>query len=347
MQNQPRVSVVITLFNKVKYIERAVASVLRQSWGECEIIVVDDGSTDGGGDILARIPDPRLRVIRQNNQGEGVARNRGIRESRGALIAMLDADDEWEPGFLEAVMALADRYPEAGILATGYRTIYRGGLVVETSLAQPPGDHCLLVTDYFRRARIAGFVWSSAQAIRRAVYEDVGLFPEREPMGPDLDMWGRIALKYPVAYDCRILASYRNDATGRVVTAWRKKPTFPPFIRTARAVIQRGQVNSEVAADLREYVNRLLLQYLDRVIAARDRAELRRSLREEFYPTYAFTGELLFLRFTASILPMRMLYFLRRIWLSRIRLILRRHYVNNGVVVRLRSVACPPAVPMA
>ncbi len=337
MQRQPRASVVITLYNKVAYIERAVTSVLRQSCADYEVIVVDDGSTDGGGDLVARISDPRLRVIRQDNQGEGVARNRGIRESRYELIAMLDGDDEWDPDFLAAVVGLADRFPEAGILATGYRTVYRGGFVVETTLDPGLGDGCVLVRDYFRKARVAGFVWSSAQAIPRRVYEKVGMFVERVPMGPDLDMWGRVALKYPIAYDCRILASYRNDATGRVVTARAKKPTFHPFVRSARAAIQLGHVDPKVVPDLREYVNRLLLQYLDMVIAAGDRRELLRSLRQEFYPTRVYRQELLFLRIAAHILPMRVTYFLRRVRLSRLGLLLRRQRAEKDVVTHTAS----------
>ena len=97
------ISVIITLYNKTAYIERALRSVLNQTYQDFEIVVVDDGSTDGGGDIVSRLPDPRIRLVRQRNAGAGTARNRGIRESRGEWIAMLDGDDEWRPGFLRAV----------------------------------------------------------------------------------------------------------------------------------------------------------------------------------------------------------------------------------------------------
>jgi glycosyltransferase involved in cell wall biosynthesis len=339
MPLNPRVSVIITLYNKAAYINRAVSSVLQQNYSDYEVLVIDDGSTDGGEDLVAKIPDPRIRVIRQDNQGEGVARNRGIRESRGAIIAMLDADDEWDPEFLAAIVALATRFPEAGILATGYRSVHRCGLVLETTLVPPCDDSHLLVTDYFRRACVAGFVWSSAQAVRRAVYQDVGVFVEREPMGPDLDMWGRIALRYPVGYDCRVLASYRSDADGRVVTAWGRRPTFPPFVRSARIALMSGDVKPHVLSDLCEYVDRLLLQYLDRVIGAGDRCELRRSLTQDFFPTRVFRRDLFLLGLASRLLPMRILRLVRRVQLSRLTLIIRPKRVEHGVVIRKLSKA--------
>ena len=109
MQSEPAVSAVIPLYNKADYIGRALDSVFAQSFTDYELIVVDDGSTDGGGDIVRAYSDPRLRLVCQENAGPGSARNRGLREARGALVAFLDADDEWLPEFLaKAVYYLRD-----------------------------------------------------------------------------------------------------------------------------------------------------------------------------------------------------------------------------------------------
>ena len=97
MNSVPAISVVIPLYNKVKYIRRALDSVLNQTSADLEVIVVDDGSTDGGGHVVLRQHDGRVRLIRQGNKGVSVARNRGVSEARADLIAFLDADDEWLP----------------------------------------------------------------------------------------------------------------------------------------------------------------------------------------------------------------------------------------------------------
>ncbi|MGI6022871.1 MAG: glycosyltransferase family 2 protein, partial [Methanoculleus sp.] len=93
----PEVSVVIPLYNKAPYIARALASVITQTCQGFEVIVIDDGSTDGGAEIVRRLDDTRIRVIRQENRGVSAARNRGIESARTDFIAFLDADDEWMP----------------------------------------------------------------------------------------------------------------------------------------------------------------------------------------------------------------------------------------------------------
>ena len=115
----PAVSVVVPLYNKAAYITRCLESICQQTFDDFEVLAVDDGSTDGSGEVAARTADRRIRVISQRNAGEGAARNRGITEARAELIAFLDADDAWEPGFLQAVIQLSQRYPEAGLFATG------------------------------------------------------------------------------------------------------------------------------------------------------------------------------------------------------------------------------------
>lgn len=317
--DKPFISVAVPLYNKERYVKRAIDSILAQSLTDFEVVVIDDGSTDDSANVVAGIDDKRVRLIRQENGGEGAARNRGICEAKGDLVAMLDADDAWHPNFLQAIADLYASYPDAGIFATGYKTIYSNDFVVETTLNRSvfAGNTSGLVTDYFQFARTGNFVWSSAQAIPKAVYQRIGLFVENEPMGPDLDMWGRIALQYPVAYDVRTLAYYHNDATGRVVTQWAKKPTFPPFVRSARQAMADGVVFEEKRTFLESYLNHLLLQYLARVIAAGDREELQRTLADEFYPSSHYQGELRYLKIASKWMPMRILWFVERLRRSR------------------------------
>jgi glycosyltransferase involved in cell wall biosynthesis len=98
----PSVSVVIPLYNKGRYIERAMSSILAQTFSPLEIIVIDDGSTDDGPEKVRNFNEPRVSLIRQENKGPGAARNAGLAIARGKYVSFLDADDEWLPSFLEA-----------------------------------------------------------------------------------------------------------------------------------------------------------------------------------------------------------------------------------------------------
>lgn len=121
-----RVSVIIPLFNKAPFIERALKSVASQTFADFELIVVDDGSTDIGVAIVESFADSRLRIIKQANAGPGAARNRGLREARGELVAFLDADDEWLPEYLAESVRLLDQHPEAAAVTSGYFAFPQG-----------------------------------------------------------------------------------------------------------------------------------------------------------------------------------------------------------------------------
>jgi glycosyltransferase involved in cell wall biosynthesis len=127
-----RVSVVIPLYNKALYVERAIRSVLAQETTADEIIVVDDGSTDAGPEIIRGIAHPRIRLIVQKNAGPGAARNRGVEASTCDFVAFLDADDEWLPDFLSVMTRYFEADPALAVACCGY-------------IDDPPG--------YFRRER--------------------------------------------------------------------------------------------------------------------------------------------------------------------------------------------------
>lgn len=107
------ISVVIPLYNKAHTITRSLTSVMRQEFTDFEVIVIDDGSTDNGRDIiLSNFQDSRIKVIPQQNAGVSAARNRGVTESHGDYIAFLDADDEWHPQYLSYIVRAISRYPD-------------------------------------------------------------------------------------------------------------------------------------------------------------------------------------------------------------------------------------------
>ena len=211
------VTVVIPLFNKASYIERALRSVIAQTFENWEIVVVDDGSTDKGAEIVQSIKDYRIRLIQQTNQGESGARNRGIKEAKSDLISFLDADDDYFPCFIDTILRLRRNYPEAGAYSTAYKIVESSGKVTKPKFcAIPPAPWEGIIPNYFKSALRGPPVCSSAIAVARKVFNEVGCFPVDEKLGEDLDMWLRIAFKYKIAYSTYIGAAYHRDASNRV-----------------------------------------------------------------------------------------------------------------------------------
>ena len=210
-----KISIVIPLYNKVRHIKRAFDSVLAQTHQDFELIIIDDGSTDGSGDLVRKFSDPRLRVVAQKNAGVSAARNRGIQEATCELVAFLDADDEWLPFFLDTVIGLRVRYPEAGIYATAYRCSKGASLWRPDFVACPDSPQGGLIEDYFLAAFGPQPVHSSAVMIPKQVLMEVGLFHEGVARGEDLQTWGRIALRYPVTWSPEPATVYHLSADNR------------------------------------------------------------------------------------------------------------------------------------
>ena len=116
----PAISVVVPLFNKRDEVGATLRSVLAQTLPPVEIVVVDDGSTDGSAEVVRAIGSPLVRLLVQSNAGVCVARNRAVAEARGDYIAFLDADDCWEPGYLAEIAALIAEFPGCGIYSTAF-----------------------------------------------------------------------------------------------------------------------------------------------------------------------------------------------------------------------------------
>lgn len=275
--DKPIFSVIIPLYNKAPFIERAVRSVLAQTEQEFEVIVIDDGSTDGGATIVERFADTRIRLIVQENRGVSAARNRGIREANADLVAFLDADDEWHPTFLEAVLDLCRRYPRAGAYATAY-AVYSpdGGVRTASIAAVPPAPWSGLLPNYFQSAALGEPpVSASSVAIPGLVLEEMGGFVEGFWWGEDVDLWGRIAFSYPIAFTQRVGAIYHTEIARRACTRVQPVPENP-FVASARQAVERGLIPPEMLDDVLEYVAAKQLQTAARNIQA-GRPDLARA----------------------------------------------------------------------
>jgi len=212
------VSVIIPLYNKAAYIERALRSVLAQTYEDFELIVVDDGSTDQGPAIVQRYADERLRLVRQANAGPGAARNRGAAESSAPLLAFLDADDEWLPAFLQRAVETLAKHPECVAFMCSYfqgpeRTDMTPRL---RAFGITEGPWRMPVRMRARRLKHAiDFFNTWAIVCRRQVFERYGGFycRTRCTYGEDTYLWLQVALNCTVYRCLEPLVWYHTEAS--------------------------------------------------------------------------------------------------------------------------------------
>lgn len=209
----PYFSIIIPLYNKAQYVCKALESVLGQTYGEYECIVMDDGSTDGSAEVVQNIMrnaqctmGEKIRLLLQPNQGVAAARNNAAKEARGAYLCFLDADDWWEPTFLEDMARHIAKYPDAGLYAANY-VYYKPGKT-HVALDMPTG-----YIDYPKAylQSTAMPVWTGAVVMPRRVFETMGGFPVGVKFGEDFLLWAKTAMRYPVAFLNKPLAYYNND----------------------------------------------------------------------------------------------------------------------------------------
>lgn len=252
----PIISVVISLYNKEPHIKRAIDSVLAQKAQDFEIVVIDDGSTDRGAEVVQSFTDHRIRLIQQENAGVSAARNKGIEEAKADLIAFLDADDEWTPSFLNTVLRLKNKYPEAGAYATGYKISRAGEVKIATLKKLPPAPWEGLLPSYFMSTALGDHpVCSSAVCIPKTIIMELGGFKKGVAWGEDDDLWGRVALKYPIVYSWEVGAIYHKEAVNR---SFKKRSLHPiddhPFVKSAQELLINEEISPQRLYDLRECI---------------------------------------------------------------------------------------------
>lgn len=205
----PLVSVVIPTFDRAPLVVDAVRSVLNQTWQDLELVVIDDGSTDGTGARLGAIDDPRLRIVRQPNGGVARARNRGVAETRGGWIAFLDSDDRWRPEKLSRQMARMLAAPgRIGFCHTGIEIVGPDGTSVQPATARGRIFESTLLENPLRAPTSSGLV-------RRAVIDAVGGFDPAFPAIEDWEWLQRIARLYDVEAIPDPLVVYHDIGAGR------------------------------------------------------------------------------------------------------------------------------------
>ncbi|MDF2159399.1 glycosyltransferase family 2 protein [Algoriphagus sp. CAU 1675] len=184
-------SVIIPLYNKAPYILRALDSVFAQTYSDFEVIVVDDGSTDGGEELVREKIGDKVQLITQENAGVSSARNKGIALASHPYIAFLDADDYWHPSYLEYVKKVIDQNPDAILIGAHY-TFEDFKPISELSFRP--------VWNYFQEAIVNTLFFTSATVLKRSFFETNPGFDPSIKLGEDLDLWFQVMLQSPQAF---------------------------------------------------------------------------------------------------------------------------------------------------
>ena len=250
-EKQMKFSIIIPLYNKAPYICKALESVLAQTYTDYELIVVDDGSTDESASIVETmlceamrlqgykatrqedgkaedalptrlIAQSPYRLLKQQNAGVSAARNNGVAQATGEYLAFLDADDWWEPTYLERMAQLIKDYPEAGLYACNY-VYYKPGKT-HVALDIPTG-YINYPEAYYESGVMP--VTSITAIMPRAVFDEMGGFRNHLWMAEDFDLWIRIVLKYKVVFLNEPLAYYNQE----VQLKWRALGKLYPPLR--------------------------------------------------------------------------------------------------------------------
>ena len=208
-------SVIMPLYNKAPYVAKAIGSVLAQTFSDYELVIVDDGSKDDSAEIAEKIiaGGDHCKMIRQENAGVSVARNNGVAASRGDYLCFLDADDWWEPTFLEEMKKLIEEFPDAGIYGTNYTIVNEtkhktrvARIGVDEGFERGYINYCRVYADTMYMP-----LWTGAVCIPRDVFNEQSGFPNGIKLGEDFLLWIRIALKYKVVILNKPLAYYNQD----------------------------------------------------------------------------------------------------------------------------------------
>jgi glycosyltransferase involved in cell wall biosynthesis len=203
--NKPKISVIIPVYNGMKYLPETVESVFQQTLTDFELLIINDGSTDNIVEWVAELSDHRVRLISQSNQGTAIARNHGITEAKGEYIALLDADDLWESTKLEKQAECLDHNPLVGLVDTWAITIDDRGNASRIRKHEVEGNVYHKVYEACDNPVCCG----SSPMIRRSCFDVIGLFDPNIKIVEDVDMWIRIASRYHFGLIKEVLVKYR------------------------------------------------------------------------------------------------------------------------------------------
>ncbi len=209
MSKMPFFSIIIPVYNKEKFIEKTLQSVLNQTFTDFEVIVINDGSNDDSESKILKHQDNRINYFAKKNEGVAVARNFGISKTSGSFICFLDADDYWYSDFLSTMKSYIDKLSTQKVFACAIEIeTKRKKFAAKYSI---PRNNDYQIVNFFDGSQHESALWTSSTVIERTVFDKVGIFDEKIKVSEDTDLWIRIGLFYKVVFIWEILARYTFD----------------------------------------------------------------------------------------------------------------------------------------
>lgn len=286
-------SVIIPLYNKEHTIANTLTTVLKQTYSEYEIIIVNDGSTDNSVNIIKQnFNDTRIRIINQSNAGVSAARNRGIQEAKGKWISFLDADDEWLPTYLETVSKVTDDCDEDLIILTGR---FQQNFKTKVRSCNIPIKYQNKISEirFFENPHV--FVHISATTIKASVlqknFKQWGSFIEGQKSNEDFTFLFKVALHIKTIYIGKPLSIYNGGVENQATSTLKKQKKLDDFI-----LFQNNVINEYFKISLRNIVFERFMRYQFRHI-------ILQLLREKNYNTITYISSHLSIKSSKMLLP--------------------------------------------
>lgn len=243
------ISVVIPLFNKEETIHRALMSVMEQSELPSEIIVVNDGSTDGSEQVVSGLNHPLVQLINQENAGVSAARNTGIAAAKYEWIAFLDADDFWKSNFIHEIVTFIQSNPHLKAVGTNYFFQEKDKCTINPLKRLHEIKHNTII-DYFNLAAYnSPPIWTGAVCVKRSLLLKLKGFNEQISSGEDLLLWATIASNTSWGYINKPLSVYNKE------TATKRRPENPDVVFKELKVLQERKKESFYAHSMVKYIS--------------------------------------------------------------------------------------------
>ncbi len=226
----PFISVIISVYNKEAYLEQTLNSVLKQTFTNFEVIIINDGSTDNSLKAIKQFKDSRIKIIDQDNHGASHARNQGLEIAKGDYIALLDGDDFWELSFLECIVKAIKLHINQNIFTSAIAHKYDNTIVpVSYSFEMDKG---IQILDYFEASQDHSILSGSSVVFKKSILNITGTFDETIKSGQDTDLWIRFGLHFPVVFINKVMVYYvyNTSSLSNTTVNLKDKSKFDKYI---------------------------------------------------------------------------------------------------------------------